>query len=65
VVSPLDCSLEFVAWMLDQRPCVAASGVEVATLARLQCGLAANNMSGFVSTAVQPVPAQQAAALYR
>ena len=65
VGSLLDYSLEFVAWMLDQRARVAASGVDEATLARFQRGLAASNMSGFATTAEQLDAAHQAAALYQ
>ena len=65
-VSPLiDYSLEFVDWMLVQRPHVAVEFVGEAVAARFWRGLAASNMHGYVSMTEQLEAAQRAAALYR
>jgi predicted ATPase/DNA-binding winged helix-turn-helix (wHTH) protein len=65
-VSPLiDYSLEFVDWMLGQRPHIAAGVVDEATAARFWRGLAASNMFGYVAMIEQLEAAQRAAELYR
>ena len=65
-VSPLiDYSLEFVDWMLGQRPHVTGAAADEATAARFWRGLAASNMFGYVAVAEQLEAAQRAAALYR
>ena len=65
-VSPLiDYSLEFVDWMLGQRPHIAAEVLDEATEARFWRGLAASNMYGYVTMTEQLEAAQRAAALYR
>jgi tetratricopeptide (TPR) repeat protein len=65
-VGPLiDYSLEFVAWLLTQRPHVGTPRVENATGARFWRGIAASNLHGFVPTAEQFEAAQRSVALYR
>jgi len=65
-VSPLiDYSLEFVDWMLEQRPHVSAGLADEASAARFWRGLAASNMCGYSTMHEQLESAQRAAALYR
>jgi hypothetical protein len=65
-ISPLiDYSLEFVDWMLAQRPNVSFGSADEASAARFWRGLAASNMYGYVTVPDQLEAAQRAAALYR
>ena len=65
VGSLIDYSLEFVAWLLAQRPHVERGGVSNATAARFWRGLAAMNMVGYLSVADQLCAAERCAVLYR
>jgi len=65
-ISPLiDYSLEFVDWVLVQRPHVVPGAVDDLTAARFWRSLAASNLGGFVAMGDQLEAAQRAAVLYR
>jgi predicted ATPase/DNA-binding winged helix-turn-helix (wHTH) protein len=65
-ISPLiDYSLEFVDWVLAQRPRMAEGLVDELTTARFCRTLAASNLGGFVSMREQRDAAEKGAELYR